>query len=101
MSKIRERVPRKKVAEFCKRWEIVEFRLFGSILREDINLDSDVDVLVTYTPDAQVSLFNMIQMQLELKAIFARDVDLVEKASLFNPYRHRKILQTAKRVYAP
>lgn len=100
MSKIRIRVPRKKIAEFCKRWKVVEFSLFGSILREDFNPDSDVDVLVTFTPDAQVSLFDMVQMQLELKAIFARDVDLVEKASLYNPYLRREILQTAKRVYA-
>jgi predicted nucleotidyltransferase len=101
MSKIRIRVPRKKIAEFCKRWKVVEFSLFGSILREDFNPDSDVDVLVTFAPDAQVSLFDMVQMQLELKAIFDRDVDLVEKASLDNPYRRREILQTAKRVYAP
>ena len=100
MSKIRVRVPRKKIAEFCKRWKVVEFSLFGSILREDFNPDSDVDVLVTFAPDAQVSLFDMVQMQLELKAIFARDVDMVEKASLNNPYRRREILQTAKRVYA-
>ena len=100
MSKIRIRVPRKKIAEFCKRWKVVEFSLFGPILREDFNPDSDVDVLVTIAPDAQVSLFDMVQMQLELKTIFARDVDLVEKASLNNPYRRREILQTAKRVYA-
>ncbi len=57
MSKIRIRVPRKKIAEFCKRWKVVEFSLFGSILREDFNPDSDVDVLVTLLPDAQVSSF--------------------------------------------
>jgi predicted nucleotidyltransferase len=100
MSKIRIPVPRKKIAEFCKRWKVVEFSLFGSILREDFNPDSDVDVLVTFAPDAQVTLFDMVMMQVELKALFARDVDLVEKASLYNPYRRREILQTAKRVYA-
>lgn len=100
MSKTRLRVPRKKIVEFCKRWKVVELSLFGSILREDFNPNSDVDVLVTFAPDAQVSLFDMVQMQLELKAIFARNVDLVEKASLYNPYRRREILQTAMRVYA-
>jgi predicted nucleotidyltransferase len=78
----------------------VEFSLFGSILREDFNSESDVDGLVTFAPDAQVSLFDMVKMQIELKTIFARDVDLVEKASLQNPYRRREILQKAKRVYA-
>ncbi len=100
MSKIRIRIPRKKIVEFCQRWKVIEFSLFGSILREDFNPDSDVDVLVTFASDAKVSLFDMALMQIELKAIFARDVDLVEKAGLDNPYRLREILRTAKRVYA-
>ncbi len=100
MSKMRIHVPKKEIAEFCKRWKIVEFSLFGSILREDFHIDSDVDVLVTFAQDAQVSLFDMVKMQLELKVIFTHDVDLVEKASLYNPYRRHVILQTAKRVYA-
>lgn len=100
MSKIGFFVSKKKIAEFCKRWQVVEFSLFGSILRDDFNADSDVDVLVTFADDAQVSLFDMVQMQLELKAIFAHDIDLVEKASLNNPYFRREILQTALRMYA-
>jgi uncharacterized protein len=100
MNKISTRIPRKKISEFCKRWNVAEFSLFGSILREDFNADSDVDVLVTFSPNAQVSLFDIVIMQKELQALFARDVDLVEKASLNNPYRRQEILQTAKRVYA-
>ena len=78
----------------------MELSLFGSILREDFNINSDVDVLVTFAPDAQVSVFDLVKMQLELKALFGRDVDLVEKASLHNPYRRREILHSAQRVYA-
>jgi predicted nucleotidyltransferase len=99
MSKIRIPIPRKQISEFCQRWMVVEFSLFGSILREDFRPDSDVDVLITFAPDAQVSLFDMVKMQIELKTMFARDVDLVEKASLQNPYRRYEILKTAKRVY--
>ena len=100
MSRTRLRIPRKKITDFCQRWQVMELSLFGSILRADFNADSDVDVLVTFAPDTQVSLFDFAQMQLELEDIFSREVDLVEKASLNNPYRRREILQTAKRVYA-
>ena len=34
------------IKSFCKKWRIREFSLFGSILREDFEYDSDVDVLV-------------------------------------------------------
>jgi len=46
------RLPRKKIAEFCKRWSITEFSQFGSVLREDFDPDSDIDVLVSIDPQA-------------------------------------------------
>jgi predicted nucleotidyltransferase len=93
-------IPQKKVAAFCKRWEVTEFSIFGSALRADFRPDSDVDVLVTFKPDAHISLFDMAQMQIELEALFGRPVDLLEKAGLRNPYRKREILRTAQVIYA-
>ena len=78
----------------------MEFSLFGSILREDFRSDSDVDVLVTFAPEAQVSLFDLVQMQIELESLFGRPVDVVEKDALRNPFRKREILSTAEVVYA-
>ena len=100
MSKIRLPIPRKKISEFCLRWKVVEFSLFGSILREDFRPESDVDVLVTFAPEAQVSLFDLVQMQIELESLFGRPVDVVEKDALRNPFRKREILSTAQVVYA-
>ena len=93
-------LPRKKIAEFCKRWSITEFSLFGSVLRDDFRPDSDVDVLVTIDPKAHIGLFEIAQMQIELEKIFKRPVDLVEKEGLCNPYRRREILSTAQVIYA-
>jgi uncharacterized protein len=94
------RIPRKKIAEFCERWSITEFSVFGSVLRDDFRPDSDVDVLVSIDPKAHIGLFELIDMQLELEKIFKRPVDLVEKEGLRNPYRRREILHTAQVVYA-
>lgn len=91
---------REKVAEFCQRWKITEFALFGSVLRDDFRPDSDVDVLVTFDPDAQWSLFDLVQMQDELKEMLGRKVDLVEKKGLRNPFRRHNILKTRQVVYA-
>ena len=44
-------IPDAELAGFCRRWQIVELALFGSILRADFGPQSDVDVLVTYAPD--------------------------------------------------
>ncbi|MCJ7625022.1 MAG: nucleotidyltransferase family protein [Anaerolineaceae bacterium] len=93
-------IPREKIREFCQSRDVIEFAVFGSAIRDDFSLQSDVDVLVTFAPDAQISLFDLVQMQIELEDIFDRPVDLVEKASLRNPYRRREILKTAQVVYA-
>jgi hypothetical protein len=94
------RIPRKKIAEFCKRWSINEFALFGSVLRADFRPDSDVDVLVSIDPKAHIGLFEIAEMGIELEDMFKRPVDLVEKEGLRNPYRRKEILSTAQVVYA-
>jgi uncharacterized protein len=103
MSRHRLTIPRKKIAEFCRHRKVLEFSLFGSILREDFRPDSDVDVLVTFAPDAKVSLFDLVDMQDELKAIFKREVDLIEKQAILeskNYIRRKSILENTRVVYA-
>ncbi len=74
--------------------------LFGSILRDDVRPDSDVDVLVVFAVDAQPTLYDLVDMQDELKEIFGRNVDLVSKSALRNPFRRHQILRTHKVIYA-
>lgn len=93
-------IPNEKIAEFCRRWQITEFALFGSVLRDDFRPESDIDVLVTFAPDSAWSLFDLADMQEQLKAILGREVDMVERAGLRNPFRRREILRTLKIVYA-
>lgn len=100
MATIQLPIPRKEIAAFCKRWQVVEFSLFGSVLRDDFRQDSDVDVLVTFSEGAQISLFDLVQMKLELEEIFHRPVDVIEKDALENPFRKREILRTAQVIYA-
>ena len=92
--------PDEKIADFCRRWKVMELALFGSVLREDFRPDSDIDVLVAFTPDCGWSLFDLARMQEELKDIFQREVDLVEKQSVINPFRRREILGHMEVVYA-
>jgi predicted nucleotidyltransferase len=94
------RLPRKKIGEFCKRWSITEFSVFGSVLRDDFRPDSDIDVLVSIDPNAQIGLFEIAQMQIELENIFKRSVDMIEKEGLRNPHRRQEILSTAQVIYA-
>ena len=89
-----------QLVAFCRRWKIQELALFGSVLREDFRPDSDIDVLVTFAPEAPWSLFDLVTMKEELEGFFGRPVDLVEKAALRNPFRRRAILKHQKVLYA-
>ncbi len=93
-------LPQEKIIDFCRRRKIVEMALFGSVLRDDFRPDSDIDVLVTFTPDCHHSLFDLAQMQEELKDILGREVDLVEKESVQNPFRRHHIFSNMEVVYA-
>jgi hypothetical protein len=95
-------LPKDEIVAFCDRWKITEFALFGSILRDDFRPDSDVDVLVTFAPDAKWGLFKLVEMQQELETLVGRDVDLIERKAIecsHNWLRRREILGTAKTFY--
>ncbi len=94
-------IDRHGVAEFCRRWKITDFALFGSALRDDFRPDSDVDVLVRYEPGSPRSLSDLVRREDELKAIFGREVDLVDRRAVEsseNYIRRRHILSTAEAI---
>jgi predicted nucleotidyltransferase len=68
-------VPREAIAEFCQRNKIIELAMFGSAARGELRPDSDIDLMVTFAPDAAWTLFDFAGMQSELAQILGRDVD--------------------------
>jgi hypothetical protein len=95
----RVHVPGEVIAEFCRRWKVSEFGLFGSVLREDFDPDSDIDILISFAPDARWSLFEWLEMIDELKRFFGREVHLVSRAALRNPFRRHEILRTVRIIH--
>jgi len=89
-----------KIGAFCRRWKVRELSLFGSVVRDDFGPDSDVDVLVSFAPEAMWSYWELVDARSELRGVFGRDVDLIEERSLRNPYRRRAILRDKKVLYA-
>jgi len=100
MPRAKIQIPLKQIEDFCRRWKIKEFSLFGSVLREDFRPDSDIDVLVSFAPEGGITFDNRVEMLDELAEIFGRQVDLVEKDAIRNPFRRHDILTTKEVVYA-
>jgi len=91
-----------KIASFCRRWKIAHLAFFGSVLRNDFRSDSDVDVLVSFAPGAEWSLFDHIAMEEELSDLLGRKADLVSRRAVErsdNWIRREAILSTAETFY--
>ncbi|MBC6480789.1 MAG: nucleotidyltransferase family protein [Hormoscilla sp. GM7CHS1pb] len=102
MKNMKVKLPEEKIEEFCRRWQITELAVFGSVLRDDFRPDSDIDFLVSFAPDENWSLFDLVDMERELAAIVGRKVDLIEKVAIersHNKLRRKEILSTAQTFY--
>jgi hypothetical protein len=87
---------------FCRRWRIAELSLFGSVLHGELRPDSDIDLLVTFEPDAEWDLIAHIAMQQELSEQIGREVDLISRRAVengHNPIRRKAILESATLLY--
>ncbi len=86
---------------FCRKWQIADLSLFGSLERGDARPNSDADVLITIPPTVKqrYSMSDLFDMEDELVEIFERPVDLVLRSGLLrsrNPIRPKRILETAR-----
>jgi len=102
MSDLIATIPINKIAEFCYRWQIRELALFGSAVRDDLRPESDLDILVTFSVDADWGLFDHAQMRQELQTLLQRSVDLISKRALErsqNWLLRQEILDTAQILF--
>jgi len=101
--KIAIELPMNQIAEFCQKWQVSELALFGSVLRDDFRPDSDIDILVQFSPDAHPTFSTLDQMETELKTLCNRDIDLVTRQGIEssrNYLRRHEILSSAQVIYA-
>jgi hypothetical protein len=88
------------LAGFCHKWRIRELSLFGSALRDDFGPQSDLDFLVSFVPGASWDLWDLVTLRDDLMAIAGREVDIVIKEALRNPYRRHEILWNREVIHA-
>jgi predicted nucleotidyltransferase len=87
LKKARIEAPREEIEKFCKKHGIRKLSFFGSVLRDDFNPESDVDVLVEFEPGRVVGFIRLASMELELSEILGHKVDLRTPAELSRYFR--------------
>lgn len=91
------RIPKARLATFCKKHHIRRLALFGSVLRPDFGPKSDIDVLVEFEKD-HVPGLAFFSMQDELSKIFGRKVDL-NTPGFLSKYFRESVQKGAKELY--
>jgi hypothetical protein len=91
------RIPKAKIASFCKKHHIRRLALFGSVLRPDFGPESDIDILVEFEPD-HIPGLAFFGMQDELSKIFGRKVDL-NTPGFLSKYFREQIMREVKDLY--
>ena len=92
-------IPETELAAFCRAHKIRRFAIFGSALRTDFDLESDIDVLVEFTPGFAPGLLGVAGMEIELSELFGgRKVDLRTPEDLSRYFR-QEVLDTAEDQY--
>jgi hypothetical protein len=92
-------LPVAAIEEICRRYQVKELAVFGSAARGEVRGDSDIDLLVEFLPDAQVSLLQHFAAERELSGLLGRRVDLVSKRALRHALRE-EVLSQARLIYA-
>ncbi|MEL6488379.1 MAG: nucleotidyltransferase domain-containing protein [Cyanobacteria bacterium J06634_6] len=96
-------LPMAEIEQFCQKWNLIEFALFGSVIRDDFRPDSsDIDVMIRYRSDAVPTFYDLDSMEEELELLFGREVDVITRQGIeqsSNYLRRHAILSSAKVIY--
>jgi predicted nucleotidyltransferase len=88
------------IEAFCAQYGVKELALFGSVLREDFDDQSNVDILVEFLPGHGFTFDNTPDIIDDLTQIFGRRVDVVEARCIRNTYRRDAIMRSKRVIYA-
>lgn len=89
-----------KLVHLAHQYSVTEISVFGSSIRSDMKPESDIDLLITFSPSAAISLFDLMDLENALEQLFNRHVDIVEPQALTNPVRRKRILSSKELLYA-
>jgi len=81
-------IDRDRLASVCQRYCVARLEVFGSLVSGDAAANSDLDMLVTFEPDARVGL-EFVALQQEIETVVGRPVDLLTRESVErSPNKH-------------
>ena len=85
-----------KLIEICRQNDVSKVGVFGSMVRGEATVDSDIDLLVEFSK--RKSLLNVVALERQLSAVLGRRVDLLTEAAI-SPYLRERIKREVQVIY--
>ena len=90
-----------KIKQYCKAYKVKELYAIGSVLSDDFTDKSDIDLLIEFKPVSIDEYTDNYFILLKLfKEMFNREVDLITRNSLNNPFFIESIESSKHLLYA-
>lgn len=88
------------IKHLCNIYAVDKMSVFGSVLTDRFNDDSDIDILVSFD-ELPVENYaeNYLQLQEALKNLLGREIDLVEDKAIRNPVFRSQVDRTKVQIY--
>ena len=87
-----------KLAEVCRKNDIVFMAVFGSFVKGEQSLKSDIDMAIEFDKNSRKTLLDLVRIEEELTKIFGRKVDLGIFSSI-NPYIIENVKREMRVIY--
>ena len=87
-----------RLAEICKKNDIVFMAIFGSFAKGEQNKKSDIDIAIEFERTSEKRLLDLVRIENELRKIFKRKVDLGIFSSL-SPYIIEDVKREMRVIY--
>ena len=89
-----------RIIALCKKYKVNKLFVFGSILSDRFNKESDVDFIVNFDKAQVTDYFsNFFDLKYALEEILGREVDLLEEQTIKNPYLKKNVDATKTLIY--
>lgn len=98
MKLIEKNIP--KIIDLCKKHKVHKLFVFGSILTNRFNDNSDIDLVVDFKKGEIIDYFeNYFDLKYSLEDLLGRKIDLLEKQTIKNPYLKKNVDATKTLIY--
>lgn len=91
----------KQIKLLCKKYSVKNLYVFGSVLSDTFNKESDIDFLINFSDELSHETYteNYFNLHVELEQIFNRKIDLIAENTLKNPYLIQSINENKELIY--